>query len=80
MSGVEGPTKWQDQRRIERWHDKRMRKKGCNLGDKKLMNSSRCEASQKKGKLQAKGEDHHESSTLHHMVTLCSNDKGNILR
>ena len=25
---------------------KRMRKKGCNLRDKKLMNNSRCEASQ----------------------------------
>ena len=45
MSKAEGPTKWQD-RRVERWHDKRMRKKGCNLGDKKLMNNSYYEASQ----------------------------------
>jgi hypothetical protein len=39
-----GPTKCQ-RSKSKRWHDKRMRKKGCNLGDKKLMNSSRCEAS-----------------------------------
>ena len=45
MSEAEGPTKWQDQR-AERLHDKKMRKKGCNLGDKILMNSSSCEASQ----------------------------------
>ena len=32
------------------------------------------------GKVQAKGKDHHESSTLHHMVSSRSNDKGNILR
>jgi hypothetical protein len=38
MSGAE------DQR-AKRWHDKRMRKKGCNLGDKMLMNSSRYEIS-----------------------------------
>jgi hypothetical protein len=30
--------------RVERWHDKRMRKKGYNLGDKKLMNTLNCEA------------------------------------
>ena len=57
-----------------------IRKKGCNLGDKKLMNSSRCEASQKKENFKQKGKDHHESSTLRHMETLRSNDKGNILR
>ena len=44
MGETEGPTRCQDQR-PKRWHDKRMRKKGCNLGDKKLMNSSNCEAS-----------------------------------
>ena len=33
---VEGPTQWRDQR-VERWHDKRMRKEGCNLGNKKLI-------------------------------------------
>ena len=38
MGEAEGPTKWQD-RRAERWHDKMMRKKECNLGDKKFMNS-----------------------------------------
>ena len=31
-------------------------------------------------KLQAKGKDHHKSSTLRHMVSSHSNDKGNILR
>jgi hypothetical protein len=45
MSEAEGPTKWQD-RRVERWNDKRMRKKGCNLGNKKSMNSSSYEATQ----------------------------------
>ena len=33
---AEGPTKWQD-RRVERWHDKMMRKEGCNLGNKNLI-------------------------------------------
>ena len=32
MGEAEGQTKWQDQR-AERWHDKRIRKKGCNLGE-----------------------------------------------
>jgi hypothetical protein len=32
------------------------------------------------GKLQAKGKEHHESSTLCHIVSSRSNDKGNILR
>ena len=32
------------------------------------------------GKHQAKGKDHHESSTLHHMVSSRSNDKGNLQR
>ena len=32
----------------KRWHDKRMRKKGCNIGNQKLMNSSNCEANQTK--------------------------------
>ena len=45
MGEVESPTKWRD-RRVERWHDKRMRKDGCNLGNKKIMNNSYCEASQ----------------------------------
>jgi hypothetical protein len=34
----------------------------------------------KQGKLQAGREDHHNSSTLHHMVSSRSNDEGNILR
>jgi hypothetical protein len=37
MSGAKGPTKCQDQR-AKRWHDKRMRKKECNIGDKLFMN------------------------------------------
>jgi hypothetical protein len=44
MNKLIGPTKCQ-RSKSKRWHDKRMRKKGCNLEDKKLMNSSRCEAS-----------------------------------
>ena len=75
MGEVEGPTKCQD-RRVERWHDKRMRNEGCNLGNKKLITVRLAEQE----KLQEKGKDHHESLTLHHMVSLCSNDKGNILR
>jgi hypothetical protein len=46
---VEGPTKWQDQR-VERWHDKMMRKEWCNLGNKKLITMRLAE----QGKLQAK--------------------------
>ena len=49
MSEVEGLTKWRD-RRVERWHDKRMRKEGCNLGNKKLITMRLAE----QGKLQAK--------------------------
>ena len=48
---AEGPTKWQDQR-VERWHDKRMKKEGCNLGNKKLITVRLAE----QGKLQAKRE------------------------
>ena len=48
---VEGPTKWQD-RRVERWHDKRMRKEWCNLGNKKLITIRLAE----QGKLQGKRE------------------------
>jgi hypothetical protein len=31
--------------RTKRWHDKRMRKE-CNIGDKMLMNCSRCKVNQ----------------------------------
>jgi uncharacterized protein YdaU (DUF1376 family) len=72
---VEGPTKWRD-RRVKRWHDRRMRKEGCNLGNKKLITVRLAEH----GKLQAKRKDHHESSTIRHVVSSRSNDKGNILR
>ena len=78
MSGAEGPTTCQDQR-AKRWHNKRMRKKGCNLGNKKLMNTEAVRLIEQ-GKLQEKGKDHHESLTLRHMVSSRSNDKGNILR
>ena len=76
MGEVEGPTKWRD-RRVERWHDKRMRKEGCNLGNKKLITVRLA----KQGKLQAKREGpYHESSTIHHVVSSHFNDEGNILR
>ena len=78
MSGAEGPTRCQDQR-AKRWHNKRMRKKGCNLGNKNLMNTQAARLAEQ-GKLQEKGKDHHESLTLCHMVSSRSNDKGNILR
>ena len=48
MSEEKGLIRCSKNQRAERWHDKRMRKQGCNLGDKKLMNNSRCEASRKK--------------------------------
>jgi hypothetical protein len=48
---VEGPKKWQDQR-VERWHNKRMRKEECNLGNKKLITVRLAE----QGKLQPKRE------------------------
>jgi hypothetical protein len=34
----------------------------------------------KQEKLQEGSEDHHKSSTLHHMVLSCSNNEDNILR
>ena len=48
---VKGQKKWRD-RGIERWHDKRMRKEGCNLGNKKLITVRLA----KQEKLQAKRE------------------------
>ena len=56
-----------------------MRKKWCNLGNKKLMNTQATRLA-KQGKLQEKGKDHHESVTLCHMVSSHTKDKGNILR
>ena len=76
MSKAEGLTRCQKDQRAEKWHDKRMRKKECNFGDKKLITVRPAE----QGKLQAKGKDHYESSTLHRMVSLRPNDKGNIQR
>ena len=42
MRGAKGPNKVlrSTKERIEGWHDKRMRKKECDIGDKMLMNSS----------------------------------------
>ena len=54
MGKAEGPTKWQD-RRAKRWYDKRIRKKWCNLGNKKLMNGSSCEASRIRKNFKQKG-------------------------
>ena len=48
---AEGLVKWRD-RRVERWHDQRRRKEGCNLGNKKLIIMRPAE----QGKLQAKRE------------------------
>ena len=78
MSGEEGTTRCQDQR-AKRWHNKRMRKKGYNLENKKLMNTQAARLAEQE-KLQENGKDHHESLTLRHMVSSRSNDKGNILR
>jgi hypothetical protein len=42
MSREEGPNGMPRsiKERTKRWHDKRMRKKECDIGDKMLMNSS----------------------------------------
>ena len=53
-------VRWKDQqsgkiKEAKRWHDKRMRKKRCDLGNKKLMNSSRCEASRTRENFKQKG-------------------------
>jgi hypothetical protein len=42
MSGAEGPSRMtrSTKERTKRWHEKRMRKKECDIGDKMLMNSS----------------------------------------
>jgi hypothetical protein len=60
--------------RTKGWYDKRMRKKECDIGDKMLMDSS------SKEKLQVGRENHHRSSTPHHMVSSRSNNEGKILR
>jgi len=41
MNGAEGPNKMPrfTKERRKRWHDKRIRKKECDIGDKMLMNS-----------------------------------------
>ena len=45
MRGPEGPNKVPRSKKRE-WHDKRMKKKERDIGDKMLMNNSRCEVSQ----------------------------------
>jgi hypothetical protein len=45
MSEAKRYNKMSKDQRAKRWHDKRIRKKECNVGNKKLMNSSSCEAS-----------------------------------
>ena len=45
MSEAKRSNKVLKDRRAERWHDKRMRKKRCELGNKKLMNNSSYETS-----------------------------------
>ena len=48
MRGAEGPNTVprSTKERTKGWHDKRMRKKECDIGHKMLMNSSRCKVSQ----------------------------------
>jgi hypothetical protein len=60
--------------RTKRWHDKRMRKKEYDIGDKVLMNSSTKESFKQEEK----------TTTTSHVpfiiVSSRSNNKGNILR
>ena len=70
MSGADGPNKVPRsiKERTKGWHDKRMRKKECDIGDKMLMNSSSKESFK-----------HEEKTTtiiyLHHIVSSRSNDE-----
>jgi hypothetical protein len=52
MSRAEGSNRMTrcTKERTKIWHDKRMRKKECDMGDKMLMNSSSKEASRRKGR------------------------------
>ena len=70
MSGAEGPTRCQDQR-AKRWHNKRMRKKGCNLGNKKLMNTQAARQPNKENfKKKGKTITSHTYSLSHGVITL----------
>ena len=53
----------------KRWHDERMRK-----GVRHMRHNAHEQL--KQGTLQAGREDHHKSSTLHHMVSSRSNNEG----
>ena len=70
MSIAEGPNRMtrSTKERTKSWHDKRMRKKECNIGDKMLMNSSSKESFK-----------HEEKTTtviyLCYMVSSRSNDE-----
>jgi hypothetical protein len=52
MSRAEGSNRMtrSTKERIKRWHDKRIRKKECDMGDKMLMNSSSKESFKKEEK------------------------------
>jgi hypothetical protein len=75
--GVEGPNKMprSTKRKIKGWHDKRIRKKECDIGDKMLMNSSSNESFKQEEKTTTS-----HLCTLHHIVSSRSTDEGNILR
>ena len=69
---VERKIQWnvKDQR-AKRWHNKSMRKKGCNLREKKLMNSSSYEASQtRKTSSKREGLSRVIYSSSHGVITL----------
>ena len=74
IKGAEGLNKVSRsiKERTKGWHNKRMRKE-YNIGDKIFMNNSSKESFK-----------HEENTTtviyLHHMVSSCSTDEGNILR
>ena len=67
MSRGEGPNRMTRStiERTKRWHDKRMRKKECDMGDKMLMNSSSKESFKQE-----------EMTTISHLpfITWCHHD------
>jgi hypothetical protein len=54
MRGAKGPNKVLKER-TKGWHDKRMRKKECDIGDKMLMNSSSKESFKQEEKITTQG-------------------------
>jgi hypothetical protein len=77
MREVEGPNKMprSTKSKIKGCHDKRMRKKECDIGDKMLMNSSSKESFKQEEKTTTS-----HLCTFYHIVSSCSTDEGNILR